>query len=45
MITGCISSSAFASLVGIHVGIASSSVGIKICTRTGGIKKYKSIIN
>ena len=33
----------FASLVGIYVGIASSSVGIQICTRTGGIKKYKSI--
>ena len=30
-VTGCISISAFASLVGIPVSIASSSIGIKIC--------------
>ena len=39
MITGCVSSSAFASLVVIHQGIASSAVGLKICVITAGIKK------
>ena len=43
-ITGCVSISAFASLVGIPVGIASSTIGLKICVITAGIKKYKSII-
>ena len=43
-ITGCISISAFASLVAIPVGITSSAVGIKICAITAGIKKYTSII-
>ena len=43
-ITGCVLISAFASLVCIPVGIASSTVGIKICANTEGIKKYKSII-
>ena len=28
-ITGCISVSAFASLIGIHIGITSSAIGIK----------------
>ena len=37
--------SVFASLVGILVGITSSAIGLKICTITAGIKKYKSIIN
>ena len=36
--------SAFASLVGIPVGITSSAVELKICVITAGIKKYKSII-
>ena len=36
-ITGCVSISAFASLVGIPIGTASSAVGLKI-------KKYKSKI-
>ena len=44
-ITGCVSISAFASLVGIPIGIASSTIGLKICLITAGIKKYKSIIN
>ena len=44
-ITGCVSISAFASLVGIPIGIASSTIGLKICVITAGIKKYKSIIN
>ena len=39
-VTGCVSVSAFASLV----CITSSAVEIKICTITTGIKKYKSII-
>ena len=43
-IAGCISISAFASLVGIPVGITSSTIGIKICAITAAIKKYKSII-
>ena len=42
MVTGCVSISAFASLVGIPVGIASSA--IKICAITVEIKKCKAII-
>ena len=43
-VTGCVSISAFASLVCVYVGIASSAIGINICEITAGIKKYKSII-
>ena len=43
-ITGCISISAFASLLGIPIGIMSSAIGLKICAVTAGIKKCKSII-
>ena len=43
-ITRCVSISAFASLVCIRLGITSSAEGIKLCTITAGIKKYKSII-
>ena len=43
-ITGCVSISAFSSLVGIPVGITSSATGLKICAITAGIKTYKSII-
>ena len=43
-ITGCVSISTFTSLVGIPIGIASSTIGLKICEITAGIKKYKSII-
>ena len=43
-ITGCVSISAFASLVGIAIGITSSAIELKICVITAGIKKYKSII-
>ena len=42
--TGWVSTSAFASLVGIPVGIAISAVGLKTFAITAGIKKYKSII-
>ena len=43
-ITGCISISAFASLIHIPIGIASSAIGLKICAMAAGIKKYKSVI-
>ena len=43
-ITGFVSIFAFASLVGIPIGITSSAIGIKICIITTGIKKYKSIV-
>ena len=43
-LTGCVSISAFASLVGIPLRITSSAVGLKICVTAAGIKKYKSII-
>ena len=42
-VTGCVSISAFASLPSVPVVITSSTVGIKICAITVGIKKYKSI--
>ena len=42
-VTGCVSIFAFASLVGIPIGITSSVIGLKICVITAGIKKYKSI--
>ena len=42
--TVCTSIFAFASLIGIPKGIASSAIGLKICVITAGIKKYKSII-
>ena len=43
-ITGCVSISAFASLLDIHIGITSWAIGLKICAIARGIKKYKSII-
>ena len=43
-VTGCASIPAFASLVGIPIGITSFAIGLKICAITAGIKKYKSII-
>ena len=42
--TGCISISAFAFLLGIPIGITRSTVESKICVVTAGVKKYKSII-
>ena len=42
--TGCIMISAFASAVGIPVGITNSAVGLNICVITSRIKNYKSII-
>ena len=43
-VSGCVSISAFASLVGVPVGTTSSAAGLKICAITTGIKKYKPII-
>ena len=43
-LTGCVSISDFASLVGIPLQITSSAIGLKICVITAGVKKYKSII-
>ena len=44
IITGCISISAFASLLGLPIGITSSAIELKTCAITVGIKRYKSII-
>ena len=44
IITGCVSISAFASLVGIPIGITISAIALKICAITVGIKKRKSLI-
>ena len=43
-ITGCVSISVFASLVGLSTEIASSTIGLGICVITVPIKRYKSII-
>ena len=43
-IIGCVSISAFASLVGIPTEIMSSAIELKICVITSEIRKYKSII-
>ena len=40
-ITGCVSISAFTSLVVIPIRITSSAIGLKTCAITAGIKKYK----
>ena len=42
-ITGCVSMSAFAYLVGVPTGITSYAIGFKICVTIVGIKKHKSI--
>ena len=38
VITGCVSNSVFASLIGIPLGITSSAVGLKICVITAAFK-------
>ena len=43
-VTGCISISAFASLIFGSVGSASSAVGLKICGIITVIKRYQSVI-
>ena len=40
IVTGCVSISAFASLVCVPVGITSSAIGLNMCTIIAGIKKY-----
>ena len=44
VIMSYVSTSVFASLVGVPVDIATFAAGLKICPLTAGIKKYKSII-
>ena len=44
IIIGCISISGFASLLGLLVGITSSTIGLKVFLITIVIKKYNSII-
>ena len=43
-VSGCVSISAFASLVDIPIGIASFTVELKVFVTTPGIEKYKSLI-
>ena len=43
-IIGCVSIAAFASSVGIPIGIGSSTIGLNICVITAGMKMYKPII-
>ena len=33
-----------ATFIGIPIGITSSTIGLKICAITAGIKRYKSIV-
>ena len=41
--TGYVSISAFASLIGVAIGLISSADGVEICAITAEIKKYKSV--
>ena len=43
-VTGCVSVSAFATLLGVPIRITSSTIGLKISAITAGIKKYVSRI-
>ena len=43
-ISGCLSISAFPSVVGIPIGIMSCTIGLKIFAITAGLKNYKPII-
>ena len=43
-ITGCVSISDFALLVGNPIGITSPTIGLEICVIIAGMKKYNSII-
>ena len=40
-VTGYVSISAFANVVGISIGITIPAIGVKICVITTGIKRYK----
>ena len=43
-IIGWVSMSAFASLIGMPIGITTFVIGLKACAITTEIKKYKSMI-
>ena len=43
-VSGCVSISAFTSLVCVPIGITSSAAGINICAITAGIEKYNSVM-
>ena len=43
-IIGWVSMSAFASLIGMPIGITTFVIGLKVCAITTEIKKYKSMI-
>ena len=43
-VSGCVSVSASASLIGVPLNFASSAVVLKTCTLTAAIKKYNSVI-
>ena len=43
-ITRWISISAFASLLGISIGITDTAIGLKICAIAAGIKNFKSVM-
>ena len=43
-LSGCVSISAFTSLVDGPIGIFSSASGLKICAITAGINKYNLVI-
>ena len=45
VVSGCVSISAFASLVGVPVGISSFAAGLKIYAITAEIKNFQYIIN
>ena len=42
-ITGCLSILAFAFVVGMSIGITTSTIAVKICVITTGIKRCKTI--
>ena len=44
-VSGSVSVSAFATLVGIPIEITSSAIGLKICVITAAIKKYQQKVN
>ena len=39
VVTQCIPVTAFASLLGVPIGITRSEIGLKICTITAGVEK------
>ena len=44
-VTGCIYISSFATVIGIAIGITSSTIGLAIFAITAAIKEYKSNIS